>query len=179
MARATRGDHAPDVVDGIVDRWSRERPDIDATSIGVFGRITRLHLVEQSVVRRLHERHGLTPAAFDVLSNLRRSGAPYRLTTGELAESSLLTSAGMTFRIDKLEAEGLVHRVRSPDDRRVVYAELTPLGLRTIDAVYEEHIALENEMLAGLSPREREQLAGLLRALAASVGRVSGERPPA
>lgn len=177
MARASRDD--ADEVDAVVEHWSRERPDVDASSIGVFGRITRLHLVERSVVRRLHERHGLTPAAFDVLSNLRRSGAPYRLTTGELAESSLLTSAATTFRIDKLEAEGLVRRVRSPEDRRVVYAELTARGLATIDAVYDEHIALENEMLAGLTAAQRAQLADLLRALSASVARVSGERSPA
>ncbi len=161
-----------DEVDAVVAQWSRERPDVDPASIGVFGRVARVHLVERSVIRSLHERHGLTPAAFDVLSNLRRSGSPYRLTTGELAESALLTSAGMTFRIDKLEAEGLVRRVRSPDDRRLVYAELTATGLQRIDAVYQEHIALENEMLAGLSTAERELLTSLLRKLAASVGRL-------
>ena len=158
-----------DEVDGVVAQWADERPDIDPASIGIFGRITRVHLVEQSVVRRLHERHGLTTAAFDVLSSLRRSGPPYRRTTGELAESALLTSAGMTLRIDRLAADGLVLRVRSDDDRRLVYAELTAAGLQKIDAVYEEHIALENAMLAALSGRERAQLAELLRRLARSV----------
>jgi DNA-binding MarR family transcriptional regulator len=166
----------PDEVDAVVAQWSRERPDVDPASIGIFGRVTRVHLVERTVVRGLHERHGLTPAAFDVLAILRRSGPPYRLTTGELAGSTLLTSAGMTLRIDKMQTEGLVRRVRSPEDRRLAYAELTEKGLATIDAVYEEHIALENEMLAGLSAGEQAQLTHLLRKLSASLGSV-GARP--
>jgi DNA-binding MarR family transcriptional regulator len=172
-------DSPRDEVDAVVAQWARERPDVDSASIGIFGRVTRVQLVEQAVIRRLHERHGLTTAAFDVLSSLRRSGAPYRRTTGELASSALLTSAGMTLRIDRLAADGLVHRVRSDDDRRLVYAELTAAGLRKIDAVYEEHIALENAMLAALSRREREQLAALLRRLSLSVTGAdrSGSRP--
>ena len=162
-----------DEVDGVVAQWAAERPDIDPASIGIFGRISRVHRVEQAVVRGLHERHGLSPAAFDVLSSLRRAGPPYRRTTGELAEFSLLTSAAMTLRIDRLAGDGLVRRVRSDDDRRLVYAELTAVGLQAIDAVYEEHIALENDMLAGLSPRQREQLAHLLRSLARSVSAVA------
>jgi DNA-binding MarR family transcriptional regulator len=172
------GDRSADEVDAVIAQWAGERPDVDPASIGIFGRLARVHLVEQSVVRRLHERHGLTPAAFDVLSSLRRSGSPYRRTTGELAESSLLTSAAMTFRIDKLATEGLVTRVRSPEDRRVVYAELTAAGLEKIDAVYEEHIALENAMLGGLNLPERQHLAELLRRLSRSVAGV-GQSPPA
>lgn len=162
----------PDEVDVIVRQWAAERPGVDAASIGVFGRLSRLHRMERVVVRRLHERHGLSSAAFDVLSDLRRAGPPYRLTIGRLAESALLTSAGMTLRIDRLAEDGLVRRVHSPDDRRLVYAELATSGLARIDAVYEEHVALENEMLAGLSLTERDQLVTLLRTLSASVARL-------
>ncbi|MGY1740293.1 MULTISPECIES: MarR family winged helix-turn-helix transcriptional regulator [unclassified Blastococcus] len=158
-----------DAVDAVVASWAAVRPDVDPASIGVFGRIARLDLMRRAAVRRLHERHGLTPAAFDLLSQLRRADPPHRRTTGELAEATLLTSAATTLRIDRLEAEGLVRRVRSAEDRRVVYAELTPAGLARIDAVYEEHIALEDRLLAGLDAAERAQLADLLRALTHSV----------
>ncbi|WP_233498570.1 MarR family winged helix-turn-helix transcriptional regulator [Blastococcus sp. TF02A-26] len=163
----------PDEVDAVLDRWVQVRPDVDPASIGVFGRIARLDLMRRAAVRRLHERHGITSAAFDLLSQLRRAGPPHRRTTGELAEATLLTSAATTLRIDRLETDGLVRRVRSDDDRRVVYAELTEAGLARIDAVYEEHIALEDRLLAGLDAAERAQLADLLRALTHSVSGVA------
>lgn len=163
----------PDEVDGVVASWAAARPDVDAASIGVFGRIARLDLMRRAAVRRLHERHGLTSAAFDLLSQLRRADPPHRRTTGELAGATLLTSAATTLRIDRLEAEGLVRRVRSDEDRRVVYAELTPAGLARIDAVFEEHIALEDRLLAGLDAAERAQLVDLLRALTHSVSGVA------
>ncbi len=161
-----------DEVDAVVESWAAVRPDVDPASIGVFGRIARLDLMRRAAVRRLHDRHGITTAAFDLLSQLRRAAPTHRRTTGELAEATLLTSAATTLRIDRLEAEGLVRRVRSADDRRVVYAELTPAGLARIDAVYEEHIALEDQLLAGLPAGERAQLADLLRALGHSVAAV-------
>jgi DNA-binding MarR family transcriptional regulator len=158
-----------DEVDEVVDRWAAVRPDVDPASIGVFGRIARLDLMRRAAVRRLHDRHGISTAAFDLLSQLRRADPPHRRTIGELAEATLLTSAATTLRIDRLEAEGLVRRVRSEEDRRVVYAELTAAGLALTDALYEEHVALEDRLLAGLLPDERVRLADLLRTLTHSV----------
>ncbi|WP_029431246.1 MarR family winged helix-turn-helix transcriptional regulator [Blastococcus sp. URHD0036] len=164
---------ASDEVDAVLDSWGTARPDIDPASIGVFGRIARLDLMRRAAVRRLHDRHGITTAAFDLLSQLRRAGPPHRRTIGELAEATLLTSAATTMRIDRLEVEGLVRRVRSDGDRRVVHAELTPAGLARIDAVYADHIALEDRLLAGLDTAERAQLVDLLRALGRSMSGVA------
>jgi len=158
-----------DEVDHVVSRWAAVRPDVDPSSIGVFGRIARLDLLRRAAVRRLHDQHGISSAAFDLLSQLRRADPPHRRTTGELAEATLLTSAATTLRIDRLEAAGLVRRIRSQEDRRVVYAELTRAGLALTDALYEEHIALEDRLLAGLPPDERSQLVNLLRTLTHSV----------
>lgn len=158
-----------DGVDRIIDEWRRERPDVDTSSIGVFGRINRLQPLQRAATAHLHERHGLSIAAFDVLASLRRSGAPFRKTVGELAASSLLTSSAVTLRLDNLEREGLVRRIRTGTDRRQVHAELTDQGRERIDAIFEEHIGLEQRMLAGLDPREQAELARLLRKLSASV----------
>lgn len=158
-----------DEVDEIIDQWGLQRPDVNAGPIGIFGRIARLTIAQREVLRAVHERHGLTLASFDVLANLRRSGAPHRKTAGELAESSLLTSGGITFRLDKMEADGLIRRTRSQEDRRVVYAELTELGLAKIDEVFADHIAAEQRMLDLLDEDEQAQLAALLRKLGASI----------
>lgn len=158
-----------DEVDEIVDQWRRQRPDVSPEPIGVFGRIVRLNIAQRAMLSTVHERHGLTLAAFDVLANLRRSGEPHRKTAGELAESSLLTSGGITFRLDKMEADGLIRRTRSQGDRRVVYAELTELGLAKIDAAFADHLATEERMLELLDPQERAQLVSLMRKLGASI----------
>ncbi|OLT11163.1 MarR family transcriptional regulator [Actinomadura sp. CNU-125] len=172
-------DYHRDEVDEIVDQWTRQRPDVSAETIGVFGRITRLDIAQRAVVRTVHERHGLTPGAFDVLANLRRSGEPHRKTAGELAESSLLTSGGITFRLDRMEADGLIRRTRLPGDRRVVYAELTELGLAKIDEVFAEHVAAERRMLGLLDADELARLTSLLRKLGASIAHGAAPAEPA
>ena len=165
-----------DEVDRIIGEWSEQRPDVDATSIGVFGRLSRLLPLVRAATAQLHREHGLSPAAFDVLAGLRRSGPPFRKTVGELATSSLLTSSAVTLRLDKLEHDGLVRRVRTGADRRQVYAELTREGRARIDAIFEEHIALEQRMLESLGARASGQLAALLRDLTASVRATPGRR---
>jgi DNA-binding MarR family transcriptional regulator len=163
------GQTEPDVVDQIIDEWREERPDVDASSIGVFGRISRLQPLQRVAMAALHERHGLSVAAFDVLASLRRSGPPFRKTVGELAASSLLTSSAVTLRLDNLERDGLVRRVRTGGDRRQVFAELTDDGRARIDAIFEEHIALEQRMMRLLDRSEQAELARLLRKLSLSV----------
>lgn len=159
----------PDVVDRIIEEWAHARPDVDASSIGVFGRLNRLQPLQRAAMSALHEKHGLNPAAFDVLASLRRGGDPFRKTVGELAASSLLTSSAVTLRLDNLERSGLVRRVRAGTDRRQVFAELTEEGLGRIDAIFEEHIALERRMMRLLDPDEQAELARLLRKLSFSV----------
>jgi DNA-binding MarR family transcriptional regulator len=63
-----------------------------------------------------------------------------------------------------------VTRETDPDNRRSVLVTLTPRGKRLVDRVVEEHVANEEQLLEGLSARERDQLAGLLRRLLVSLG---------
>lgn len=158
-----------DDVDEIIEQWATERPDLNADAIGVFGRLARIQARQRAILQEVHERHGLTLASFDVLANLRRSGAPHRKTAGDLATSSLLTSGGITFRLDKMEAGGLIRRVRSATDRRVVYAELTDEGLAKIDAVFADHLAAERAMLQDFTDDEVREIGTVFRRLARSV----------
>ena len=152
-----------DDVDQIVAAWRRERPDLDVTPLEVLSRISRL-------ARRLDLARGTAFAEqdlegweFDVLSALRRAGAPYQLSPGSLVAQTLVTSGTMTNRVDRLAARGFVERQPSSTDRRGVIVRLTPLGLRSVDAAMEELLAHEHDILSGLDVSERTALTSALR----------------
>lgn len=157
-----------DAVDEILDQWRAERPDLDASPMGVFGRLARTHALARQQLRRLLAEHDLTPAMFDVLANLRRSGTPHRKTAGDLAASSMLSTGGTTFRIDRLESRDLVRRI-SGGDRRVTMVELTPSGKVLIDEVMGHHLAQEQQLLAAMDNNDRRDLARLLAGLERSM----------
>ncbi|MQY28693.1 MarR family winged helix-turn-helix transcriptional regulator [Nocardia aurantia] len=158
-----------DAVDHIVGQWNEQWPALDVSPLEVFGRMHRSYLRYQTSLAAVFEKHGINMAAFDVLAALRRSGPPYRMTSGQLAETALVTTGGTTLRVDRLEKAGLVERERDPDDRRIVYARLTDAGKQVLEQTAAEHFANESRMLAGLTTDERHQLAGLLRKLEQSI----------
>jgi DNA-binding MarR family transcriptional regulator len=174
MTRRTTG--RPDAVDLILEQWRRELPAVDASPMEVFGRLHRSFLRYQSLLSEVFERYDLNMASFDMLATLRRSGPPYRRTAGELAEISLLTTGGISLRLDRLEKAGLVVRERDAEDRRVVYARLTDKGLEVADTVAHAHFANEARMLDGLTDAERRQLGRLLSKLERSLEKA--ERTP-
>lgn len=109
-----------------------------------------------------------------MLFTLRRSGVPYRLSPSQLAESLLVTSGTMTNRLDRLEQRGLARRRANPRDRRGLDVELTEEGRRLVDDLVTEHVAHEQEMLAPLTERERDQLVRITRKLLAHLGDSKG-----
>ena len=90
------------------------------------------------------------------------------MAPADLSRSLLLTSGGLTKRIDRLEQEGLIARSPALDDRRSVLVGLTPAGLAMIDEAVGAHLANEARLIAPLSPEEREAVTGALRTLLAS-----------
>jgi DNA-binding MarR family transcriptional regulator len=81
----------------------------------------------------------------------------------------MLSSGGMTKRLDRLAAAGLVERRPDPSDRRGTLVRLTARGRKTIDAALPVHVANEARLLAGLSAQERRSLDSLLRKLLAKL----------
>ena len=159
----------PDHVDSIVEAWRRERPELDVTALGQLARLFRAaHLADLALVERLAG-HGLQPGWFDLLAALRRAGKPYELKPTELMRATMLSSGGMTKRLDRLVAAGLVERRPDPDDRRGTLVRLTADGLRTIDSAVETHAENEERLLSALDPAERKRLDGLLRKLLAAL----------
>jgi DNA-binding MarR family transcriptional regulator len=81
----------------------------------------------------------------------------------------MLSSAGMTSRIDRLERRGLVRRLPDPDDRRGVIVELTDQGLEIVDAAVAALAISDRELLERFEPQELVLLEGLLRKLLGSL----------
>lgn len=160
----------PDAIDVILDQWRRERPDLDLSAIGVFGRLMRLSLVLGTAVERWCAQHGLHNGEFDVLTALRRSGPPFSQTPSELADALMMSRAGMTKRLDRLEAAGLVERSLDAADRRSFRIALSAQGREVIDAALTEHAANLARLTAALSPEQRTGLEQSLRALLSAAG---------
>ena len=167
-----------DGVDLILEQWRRERPDLDATPMGVIGRISRLSRELERRLEPVYARHGLESGLFDVLATLRRAGPPHRLRPTDLAESLMLTSSGATKRLDRLEQAGLIARRPDPSDRRGILIELTPAGRRLVDSTVAEHVANESNLLSALTRAERLQLASLLRKLLLGLPPVEDHAEP-
>lgn len=152
-----------DHVDRILAQWHRERPDLDVEPMGLFGRLLRLTTHLRHAVEANLEAHGLSPSAFDILATLRRTGAPYRLSPGDLLATAMVTSGTMTNRIDRLETAGLVRRLPDPEDGRGVLVELTQAGFELVDAAVTTHVATQARLLEALTPEERNLFADQLR----------------
>jgi DNA-binding MarR family transcriptional regulator len=160
-----------DAVDLILAQWARERPDLDCTPMGIIGRISQLQREVHLAQRATFARHGLDAPSFDVLAALRRAGPPYQLTPTALMRTALVTSGAITQRLDRLEEKGLITRERSDADGRAVVVTLTDAGRAALDSALPDHLETERALLAGLSDRERDQLATLLRRFLVALGR--------
>ena len=165
-----------DAVDLILEQWTRERPDLDCSPMGIIGRITQLQREVHLAQRATFARHGLDAPSFDVLAALRRAGTPYQLTPTALMRTALVTSGAITQRLDRLEERGLITRTRSDADGRAVVVTLTRAGRDALDAALPDHLETERGLLEGLTAAELEQLAGLLRRFLVTLGRVP-QRP--
>lgn len=165
-----------DAVDRVLAQWARERPDLDTSPMGVVGRISRAAQLADATLRRNFASTDLDPPSFDVLATLRRAGAPFELTPGELVRMSMVTSGAVSQRLDRLEERGLVTRRRSPADARGVLVRLSEAGRQAVEDVLPSHLATEAKLLAPLTAAEQEQLVDLLRRLLAAHEQAADER---
>ena len=156
-----------DEVDDLVAGWQAERPDLNVEPLQVLSRISRLARHLDRARRAAFAAHGLESWEFDVLSALRRQGAPYQLSPGALLRATLVTSGTMTNRIGRLADAGLVFRQPDLQDKRGVLVALTTRGLAAVDAALADLLSSERQLLTGLDAGQQRDLAALLRVLLA------------
>ncbi|MEV0292260.1 MarR family transcriptional regulator [Nocardia sp. NPDC050710] len=158
-----------DPVDAIAAQWRRERPDLDLEAMAIIGRLGRLLVVAQREIEAVFTAHGLQRGEFDVLAALRRSGEPFELNPSVLADTLMLSRAGMTGRLDRLEAAGLVRRTADAEDRRAIRVVLTEIGRELVDRVVTDHTENETRMLSVLTAEDRDALDRIARILLESM----------
>lgn len=159
-----------DRADVATEQWARERPELPLLPMAVLGRLCE---AAERVIRNHFEpvfmEAGLQFGEFDVISTLRRSGKPYMLSPTRLYEAAMISSGGMTARLDRLERAGLIERRPDPNDRRGKLIALTEQGRKVIDATIARHVANEERLLSVLTPAEQEKLNALLKKLIAGL----------
>ncbi len=157
-----------DSVDTLLEDWARERPDLDFTPVGLVMRLSRVRTRLDTEVSAVFADHGLSPADFQVIATLRRSGGSMRMAQARLMDALGLTSGTVSVRLDRLEKAGIVTREADPESARGSLVTLTLRGQQLFDQVTPAHLANEDRLLSALSADERQQLADLLRRLLTS-----------
>lgn len=148
------------------EQWRQQDIPIDPFPMELLGRLAEASLViSRDHLSPLFEQFGLQSGEFDVLATLRRSGAPFMLTPTALYEAAMVSSGGMTNRLDRLEKAGLIERRRNPADRRGVLVVLTDAGKQIIDQVIPLHVQNEMRILSALTTEEQRMLNQLLQKL--------------
>ena len=149
--------------------WQAVRPDLELAPMATFGRLRRVHTHATRAIDTVFERHGLTIGGFDVLAALRRGREPRVTTPTALARLLMLSPAGMTNRLDRLQAAGLVERRPNPSDGRGVLVALTPAG-RALALKATERMNAEVFSQLGLAPKRTGTLLSVLTELRRASG---------
>lgn len=159
-----------DGIDEILDDLQEHYPGLEPIGLPIAGRILRLARYLEDRREAQLESFGITAADFDVLATLRRKAASSAINVRELQQALMLSSGGMTKRLDRLEAGGLLERDRDPNDRRGVLIALTKAGRELIDQVLPAVTDAESALVTNAigTARLRDQVAeGLHRLLIA------------
>ncbi|WP_411104875.1 MarR family winged helix-turn-helix transcriptional regulator [Streptomyces sp. cmx-4-9] len=168
-ASDAESDTHADAVSAIAAQWKRERPELDTAPLLVIGRLFRLVDALDQRLRPPFRAAGLGAGDFDVLAALRRSGAPYALSAGELSRTVLVTTGAITKRVDRLSARGLVTRSVDASDSRGRLVALTDEGVALTDELIAVHLDNQRRLLSGLSTEEQTHLAALLTQLGSTL----------
>ena len=131
-------------------------------------RIATARLLEPWAVF-LKTKAGLTNSQYNALRILRGSH-PTRLTCSDIGQRMIARDPDVTRVVDRLTARGLVERLRSSRDRRVVEVGITQAGLALLEDLDVHARRMPKALLGHLGPARLRQLRTLLEAIIANMG---------
>lgn len=151
---------------------------MDTIGMAILGRARWITLNVRPAIEAVFMRAGLDSGEFDVLATLLRSGAPYRLRPTELYRSLMISSGGLTDRLDRLQKKGFIRRAESAGDARSLPVELTREGRKRAEAAFREDMKVEAGLLNALSASEKKTLEELLRKVVLGLARSDSTSSP-
>lgn len=157
--KAKGSDHL--LAETILAQWNQQLPGLNFEPMGLIAALTQAYHLTSIPIDQMMARYNLTRGMFDVLAALRRSGKPYELTPKELSASLLLSGAGLTNRLDRLQSLDLISRLPDPKDRRSLRISLTKQGRKLVDHVLPELLEIQ-EMAFGSNRKAGKELTKLL-----------------
>lgn len=161
---------APDYTDTVSAGWRGLMPDIDLQYPEAALRLLRIGRLVDRLIDTAAGDHGLVVSGdYEVLATLRRSH-PEPLQPAELAARTMVTTSGMTGRLDRLERSALIERRSNPVDRRATDIHITKIGIKTADAVFRTIVERETELFGALRRAELRTLSDLVRTLLLDLG---------
>lgn len=158
-----------DWTDSLLQQLSGTRPKKEIEAYQVTARISRAALHIARAQDEAFGRLGLNRGEVGVLGALLLAGKGRQLSPTQLFKGLMLSSAGITSRLDRLESRGYVKRVRHPTDRRGVLVELTDSGRKALDQAIGNDAASEEAILSGLTAADRRELVALMKKLLSTL----------
>jgi DNA-binding MarR family transcriptional regulator len=165
-----------DSIARVIAGWRAARPDLPVEPIAITARLARLQAYVVPRLEAAFARFGLRGADFAVLATLVRLMGE-AVSQRRLAVELGLSAGTISLRIDRLVGRELVERGPDPDDGRGAVISLTDRGRDLFEACAPEHLANAEDLLAGLTERERDQLGRLLGKFLYALEEPSPEEP--
>ncbi len=163
-----------DRIDDAIEGWARVVPDLDVVTMRTALLFSRVAALGHKHIEAVFAEVGLSAGEFDVLASLLH--APDRMSKPSvLARIGMLSPAGMTHRLDRLEQAGLVERRPDPDDRRSTQVMLTDAGEAKAIEAARAHVTAEAELFDALGPSDGADLRRLLETMLDTLAGVAGK----
>ena len=161
-----------DYVEGLIHEWMSVHGTGDYASYALVVRLIRAGRILDSILSGIAKQNRLGARGdYEVLAAIRRSGES-GITPTQLAATAQVTTAGMTGRLDRLEASGLILRDAHPEDRRSIRVKVTPQGEEVADSVFGACLKAADVSVGLLSPEECTRLSESLSAVLQGLGDV-------
>lgn len=159
-----KSDTDKDFVDQLISEWLDTMPSLDLSGLPIIARIVRMSYYISQFVDENFARYNLNIGEFEVLAALARN-PDRQLSPKDLQKKILISSGGLSNRINRLEEKKYIVRMPDPSDRRGVIVKITPEGRKLTLEVVVSHVAIEKALVQRLNEADQKQLAGLLKKL--------------
>jgi len=145
---------------------SSQRQELAGTELAAWHGLLAAHAtLIRELDGQLRAAHGLGVSEFDVLITLF-NGAERGVRMTDLAKAIMLSPAGLTHMVTRLERDRLAERAVDPADRRSFLVRLTPAGRERLDAARVTHNAvIRDRFTARLTGAQLHQLTSVWDAI--------------